>query len=331
MLNKFLITFIAQFFIFYATLSIASEDNVLYIKVLSEKQSVVVNAKMGSSHKRFRINESKTKITSDFANLWHQLNTWEITKKSVDAYIAKYESLLLNPIEGLLSNATHIHFIVDDDSFRYALDLIPYKGKPLFLHFPISFSVHKVNVNQHSYFSKVWSGLSISDRTADPENAVSYLSELLVKNNYYKMEDLSHEELSKMGPTDVMLFSLHGKGSKSTASMDFNGESLFAKDLAHFQSKLIYLDSCEMGSSIGFLKELKKHGNEFLIAPLFSNEAGGSSTETIKGFFSNLQAGDSPAIAMYKVRKKLYNKYSQSDNVASAYWKAFPFRVFQQR
>ncbi|OHU87071.1 hypothetical protein BET10_00180 [Pseudoalteromonas amylolytica] len=35
-------------------------------------------------------------------------------------------------------------------------------------------------------------------------------------------------------------------------------------------------------------------------------------------------------VSMYKVRKKLFEKYSKSDGVDVAYWKAFPFRVYQQ-
>ena len=330
MLNKFLFVLVVQLCLFFPQLALANEDSVLYIQILSKQETIVVNASIGLSRQSFKVKEPKAKVDSDFTNIWNELDTWKVTHESVDALLSRYEYSLFNPIEGLLKKAKQIHFIVDDKSFRYALDLVPYKGKPLFLQYPISFSSNKVSVHQKSFYSENWSGLSISDHTADPQNAVSYLGELLTKNSHYKMEELSYEKLSQSHPIDVLLFSLHGEGTKSNASMTLNDETLYAEDIAHLKSKLIYLDSCQMGSSIGFLKKLKEYGNEFLIAPLFSNEAGGSSTATISGFFANLKAGHSPSVSMYKVRKKLFERYSKSESIDNAYRKAFPFRVFQQ-
>ena len=110
------------------------------------------------------------------------------------------------------------------------MDLIPYKGKPLFLQYPISFSSNKVSVYQKSFYSENWTGLSISDHTADPENAVLFLSELLAKNSHYQMEELSYDKLTQSRPIDVLLFSLHGEGTKSSASMSLNDETLYAED-----------------------------------------------------------------------------------------------------
>jgi hypothetical protein len=330
LLNKYLFVLVVQLCLFSPQIVLANEGSVLYVKILSKQETIVVNASLGLSRQSFKIKESKAKVDSDFTNLWNELDTWKVTHKSVDALLYRYENSFFNPMEELLKKAKQIHFIVDDNSFRYAMDLIPYNGKPLFLQYPISYSYNNVVVTQRSFYSESWTGLSISDHTADPENAVSYLSEFLLNNNHYKMEDMSYNKFVQSNPFDVLLFSLHGERTESSARMTFNDEWLSAKDFSHFKSKLIYLDSCQMGSSIGFLKKLRGYGNEFFIAPLFSNEAGDSSSATIKGFFSNLKAGHSPSVSMFKIRKKLFEKYSESESVDNAYWKAFPFRVYQQ-
>ncbi|OHU93434.1 MULTISPECIES: hypothetical protein [Pseudoalteromonas] len=329
MIKKILLFLVVQS-CFFSQFVFADEASVLYLKVFSVNENIVVKANLMGEHLTYKVKESKTKINLDFSHLWNELDTWEVTKESVDKRISHYEDLFLKPINGLLKKAKQIHFIVDENSVRYAMGLIPYEGKPLFLHYPISYSYNNVVVTQKSFYSESWSGLSISDHTADPENAASYLSKFILNNSHYKMEDLSYSKFVESGPFDVLLFSLHGVRTDSSARMTFNEQWLSANDFSHFKSKLIYLDSCQMGSSIDFLKKLQDYGNEFFIAPLFSNEAGGSSSATIKGFFSNLKSGDSPAVSMYKVRKELFEKYSKSDGVDVAYWKAFPFRVYQQ-
>ncbi|NTS78483.1 CHAT domain-containing protein [Catenovulum sp. SM1970] len=308
----------------------ANKDNVLYVQLQSTGEHLHVKANLDNDVIAFEVSDALTQLEADFGQLWGELDTWQVNKKNVAHLVSQYEASLLTPLNRLLENAKQVHFIIDETSFDYALGLIPYRGQPLFLQYPISYSTDNVKVLTKSYYSENWRGLSISDETADPDNAAAFIGSFLTRSEHYKMEEVNYSQFKQFEAKDLLVFSLHGVKTDASAIMTLNEESITAEDFAHFNSQLIYLDSCQMGASLNFANGLKNYGNEFLIAPLFSNEAGGSSSETINGFFSHLKAGHSPAVAMFKVRKALFEKYSQAQNPDDAYWKAFPFRVYQQ-
>ena len=56
--------------------------------------------------------------------------------------------ILYKLIAALLNKAKHVHFVLDEGSFDFALDLVLHKERPLFLQYPVSFSCVPVNANK---------------------------------------------------------------------------------------------------------------------------------------------------------------------------------------
>lgn len=313
----------------YMQIARAENSDVLYVRITQTPAVVSVVATLGSKQKRFRVPHPANSVHTDFKTLWTKLDEWEVTAQDV-AQLNRYEEGLLRPMAHLLDQAEQIHFVLDQTTIDYALGLIPYKNKPLFLQYPISYSLNDVSVTADGFYSASWRGLSIADPTADPDSASALLPEFFPKSRSYQMADVSLSQFKAFKKQDVLLLSLHGVRDQLNGAMDFNAATLTDRDLKHLGAQLIYLDSCQIGSAYNFIQTLRAYDNRFLIAPLFSNEAGDSSSATIQGFFSQLKLGHSPARAMYQVRRQLFERYRKSDGVNAAYWKAFPFRVYQQ-
>ena len=239
--------------------------------------------------------------------------------------------ILYKLIAVLLNKAKRVHFVLDEGSFDFALDLVLHKGQPLFLQYPVSFSYVPVNANKQYRFNEFGRALVVRDETTDPESASLMMSKWLVNTQHHEMEDITKAGLKKRNRFDVALLSLHGIAGEGDAFMQLNDEQVFASDLQQLKGKLLYLDSCQMGSSYSFAAEFSNSKTEFIVAPLFDNEAGGSSTATIKSFFTQVNSGKTPADAMHITRKTLFKDYEKADNFTTAIWKACPFRMIQIR
>jgi len=113
-----------------------------------------------------------------------------------------------------------------------------------------------------------------------------------------------------------------------TDYMKLGNERLQPEHLLRFSPEMVYLDSCDLGASAGFIEGLREVGTRYYVAPLLSNEAGISSTRTIKYFFERLKAGDTPARAMFFTRKKLRDVFGEKEGYAKLLFRAFPFRVY---
>ncbi|KZN46389.1 hypothetical protein [Pseudoalteromonas luteoviolacea] len=327
---------ISLLFIFLCSLlviksAVGSEHKTLYLSLDTSNKHVLVKATLGNRVIRYSLDELSQQTRSNFDSVLMKLNSWELDKAFLKQAIGRYESTLLTPIASLLDKATHIHFVLDKGSFDFALDLISYKGQPLFLQYPVSFSYKPVKVAHEYRFDEQGNGLIVKDKTTDPENASLLISEILSNTKYYEMEDMKKEQLTSKGGLDIALLSLHGIADEREAFMQLNDEQIRAVDLQNLNSKLLYLDSCQMGSSYSFSAKLAQSSTQFIVAPLFDNEAGGSSSLTIKSFFTKLSQNISPGKALYLTRKALFNRFSKAENFTSAIWKAYPFRVIQVR
>ena len=63
-------------------------------------------------------------------------------------------------------------------------------------------------------------------------------------------------------------------------------------------------------------------------APIIKNEAGESSTQTMRLFFQHLLSGQTPEQAMFLKRRVLWRLYASND-LRQRLWRAFPFRVYR--
>ncbi|BBN82207.1 hypothetical protein PA25_21920 [Pseudoalteromonas sp. A25] len=306
-----------------------STNRILYLNLTSSEETISIEAKLDGKTKKFRLDEDSNITKRNFKSILEKLNEWELSKKYFENNLAHYEKTIFNPISTMLDESNQVHFILDEGSFAFALDLIPYKGKPLFLQRPTSFSSKPIRVVKNYKFNPDGLGLTIKDKTTDPESASLILSKIMPNTVNYNMESISKDQLAQLSNLDMALISLHGIASDGVAFMQLNDEEVYSYDLAQLNSRLLYLDSCQIGSSFNFAEQVSKSANQFIIAPLFDNEAGDSSTLTIQSFFTQLNNGSTPANAMYHTRKSLFEGYNNTYGFKTAIWKAYPFRVIQ--
>ena len=310
---------------FSMSFSASAFQNVLYIKLNSSKEKLIIEAELNKSKKRLTLNESISTTKINFDTLLARLNEWEVDKRAIDNIVGNYEYTLFEPLRSFLEASTHVHFILDEGSFSFALDLIMFNGQPLFLQRPVSFSSKPVHINKSYSFNSKGHGLVIKDKTTDPDDASKLLNKILPKSQYFEMEQSSKSDLRQVIDLEVLLLSLHGIATGNGAYMQLNDEEIEAIDLSELNSKLLYLDSCQIGSSFHFASEISNSSNQFIIAPLFDNEAGDSSTLTMNTFFSELSNNNAPVQALFHTRKLLFEKYNKKYGFKDALWKAYHF------
>ena len=64
------------------------------------------------------------------------------------------------------------------------------------------------------------------------------------------------------------------------------------------------------------------------MAPLISNEAGHSSTLTLRYFFNDLNKGVTPMDALFQTRRQLYKEFEGRVNRTEQIYYAYPFRLY---
>ena len=76
-----------------------------------------------------------------------------------------------------------------------------------------------------------------------------------------------------------VITSTHGTVSdEENDSMTLGAETLVPKNFAGISPKLVYFDSCGLGVSLEFIDVFRQAGTLYYLGPIWSNEAGNSST-----------------------------------------------------
>lgn len=236
------------------------------------------------------------------------INLIEPTKhdySKVAPVLENYGHTFFDPVQTLLSQCTEIEFVLEDDSLiAHPFDLLIFQGKHLFLRKPIAYSFNKVG-SQRFDLKDVTNGLFISDETADPQRAVMEIREFIPNSTYKDINDVKAEDFATLGPVDLLLMSAHGHTfAEKDDFIELDDEQqLKAEYLSSLKPKLVYFDSCFMGSSVDFIKLFRSQKVAFYIAPIVPNEAGNSSTKTICLFFEALDLYKCPTYALYLTRR----------------------------
>ena len=247
-------------------------------------------------------------------------------RPGIHALLTEVGRDLYSPVEGWIERASAIEFVVAEESLAFPLDALYYSGKSLFLHKPVSYSMHE-HLDIPLGVTNQWKGLLISHQTSDPERAVSAVKTLFPGSIYFDDSDVQPEDLRNIKAADFVLISGHG-GPKD--GIDLEHVPIRPQTLVHMDPKLVYLDSCRLGLHRGFLERLHQSGTRYYLAPILNNESGESSTKTIERFFGALREGESPPSALFMARKTLYEHYtSLGDDFNLVMIRAFPFRVYR--
>jgi hypothetical protein len=306
----------------------ATRRGVLYLSLQSTGNQISIRAELDEKNKSFTLAKGADEVVSQLKLVYTRINEGEARKADINPVLQEFGSLVYKPIADLVDSATEVQFIIPGRFLTLPLDLLHYKGRPLFLLKPVTYSFDKIGSEQFP-LSPQRTALIISDKSSDPENGCKVLKDILPLSDYYNIEDMNLARLSTLQAADILLISAHG--SVQFANIDFMGmgmERLRPESLTHLSPKLVYLDSCQLGVSAQFIQSFRDRGTHFYVAPILSNEAGNSSTKTIAFFFDRLKAGDTPSKALFYTRKKLYEFYGEKEGFNKLLYRAFPFRVY---
>src|SRR5262249_42346994 len=146
----------------------------------------------------------------------------------------------------------------------------------------------------------------------DPQRAVFDVAKLFPRSDVLDVARIDLPQLLFHVPVDFALVSAHGRagypGDDYIQLADL--QVLPPGVLARMRPRLVYFDSCNLGISQRYLEALRLSGVQYAVAPMLSNEAGTSSTRTVKAFFGALAAGVDPITALHRTRKELYAFYA---------------------
>ena len=301
---------------------------VLYISLQSTGDQVSIRAELDQKNKSFTLAKGAEEIVSRLKMVYSHINEGEATKADINPVLEEFGALIFKPIADLVGSSTEVQFVIPGRFLTFPLDLLHFKGRPLFLQKPVTYSFDKIEPG-HFPLSPQRTALIISDKSSDPENGCKVLKDILPSSDYYSIEEMNLTRLSTLDPADILLISAHGWVQfANTDSMGMGMERLLPEHLSHLSPKLVYLDSCQLGVSAQFVQSFRDRGIQFYVAPILSNEAGNSSTKTIAFFFERLKAGDTPSKALFYTRKKLYEFYGEKEGFNKLIFRAFPFRVY---
>lgn len=236
---------------------------------------------------------------------------------------------ILSPFADEIRGATRLRIQVQAHLVKIAIDALEFDGAPLYVQKPIMYTIDRDIAPSAMTIDATSVGLLISDRTADPQRAVYDVADLFPKSVALDAGDFDGAGLDPSARFDFVVISAHGRaGYEDSDLIALPGRRILPPDeVARLRPQLVYFDSCNLGVSLRYLQELQRAGVKFVLAPIVSNEAGESSTLTMRTFFQEIAAGRDPVTALYVTRRRAYELYGRHD-VMDQLWRAFPFRVY---
>jgi hypothetical protein len=236
--------------------------------------------------------------------------------------------VLIVPIQATIDRYTELVVVLQGVSLETPFDLLSYRGRPLFLQRSISYRIGPTR-NAAVVLDKRWSAFVVSDVSADPERACRSVTDVLEAVEYRDVHEVTVASLRREAPRDILVLSVHGVvGNNNEDHLKLGKETVLPSDFESLRPRLVYFDSCRLGVSHAFLNRFRDLGTRYYIAPILSNEAGESSTHTLRMFFEQMGRGETPEAAMFITRKNLAERYKR-DNDVTRWWRAFPFRVYR--
>jgi len=236
---------------------------------------------------------------------------------------------IFGPLTPMIKEADLIKIVLPIELLRIPMDAVYLNGNPLFLQKPIVYALDKYAEDSRFPVSSATPAILISDPTADPGKAVPELLDLFPTAKLLSAKDLEPLRLQSHEPVTLAVISAHGRvGRESDDIIQITEGPIISPELiVALQPKLVYLDSCNLAGSARYLKALRAGGVKYLLAPIVSNEAGNSSTQTIQNFFRHLTAMGDAVSALHATRKDLYAAYG-NDALRVRLWRAFAFRIY---
>ena len=228
-------------------------------------------------------------------------------------YLIEAGRKILTPFADQIRKASRLRVHVPEHLIKIAIDALEFEGEPLYVRLPIVYTVTHEIIPAGTTLSATSVGLLISDRTADPERAVFDVAKLFPRSVVHDVEDVDEAKLESLAQFDFAIISAHGRaGYQGWDSIAMSDQfDLPPGTLARMRPQLVYLDSCNLGISLQYLRELRGAGTKYVLAPIISNEAGHSSTLTMTTFFREFINGQDPVAALHTAKVRAYKTYGR--------------------
>lgn len=299
----------------------------LYITIVSESSSVTL-VTQSRGHSKTVGPFAKQWFSERFAQLYQILEERTSRDEELEALVGELSDTLIVPMESAIASCSEVIVLLPHGTLEIPFDLLSFDDTPLFLQRPVSYQLRRMDESAFK-FDDPWSAFVVSDSTADPERAGHAVAKLFGNATYRRVREVTADSLHNQAREDVVVLSVHGVvGTSKPDHVQLDEGIALPHDFAALRPQLVYFDSCRLGVSREFVEAFREMGTQYYLAPIVSNEAGDSSTLTMKLFFQHLKAGKSPEIAMFLTRERLTQVY-KGRNLAILYWKAFPFRVYR--
>ncbi len=297
-------------------------ENMIQIRLVENNDKVAIKLYHSLGDTTYNTTLNYNELKRNFTYLFNCLKLKQEPDKSIINYLS---SIIIYPITDKINSSNWINFVIDNSQISFPLDLLIANNLPLFLSKEISYSFYPLTEYRSDNYINA-QGLILRDETTDPQNACGYVDSLFTKSEFYLPKDFNFELLkTKM---DFLLVSAHGSILNDEGQIQLTNKFLTAKSLQDSKFDLVYFDSCDQGISKSFIDTLTINNSSFYIAPIIKNEAGNSSTFTIKSFFKHLKQGKSITASLYLTKVELFEIFKSSED-GLLYWYVFPMRVYK--
>jgi hypothetical protein len=252
-----------------------------------------------------------------------------LDEESLKATLLQVGMKVLEPLRAELLHSRLIHVVLPASLVKLPIDVLYFGGRPLFLQSPVMYSIDWDVAPTNLIADREWTGLLLSDKSTDPERGVFTVAEDFPHAARIDAAEVDLRILQSRTQVDFTVISAHGRaGYKEPDALQLPNREIVSPELiAHWHPQLVYLDSCNLGISLQYLRGLRSSGVKYMLAPIISNEAGNSSTRTVAGYFAALARGADPAFALYEVKKEIYSAFEQNP-LKRLLWRVAPFRIY---
>ena len=312
-------------FVFSFFLGFCQRPDVLSVAFEVSDEKIIASWTYKSDSSNFTVSDVSSET---FKKLNYLRNALVYKWSPSDQIISTLSMQFFGEINEQIKSASYLNIVISDTLLLYPFDLFILDGEPLFRKKKIYYSFKKLSFLDFKLTPKS-NGLIIRDSSADPDDACGLVNQLYSESSYYNTNTLSLSNFETFHKPEYLLISAHGViRDKNNGFISLNEEAILPSHIARLNSDLIYFDSCNLGISKSFLSAAEQSGTKFLLAPIVKNQAGNSSTLTIKYFFESLQSGMHPIDALFFARNQVYDHFSDPMNNQNLLWYSFPFRIY---
>lgn len=288
-------------------------------------------------------------LSKEFRRVYDMLEENRRLDARFDARMAILSHELFGPMLPGLRKAPCVIFQIEPASMHFALDLLPLDGVPLFVQKPVAFSFADAGgapvVQDQSAAAQAATpaaglgphakGLILRDLETDPDDGTGEVQKLYPGSKFQLISGATPDMFAR-SRYDFLLISGEGVVSPTWGkpekdendAIGLGEDDMYPKDLQGAAFKLVYLDASQLAMSKAFIDAARRSGARHYVAPLISNEAGHSSTLTLRYFFGDLNKGVAPMDALYQTRRQLYKEFEGRVNRTEQIYYAYPFRLY---